>query len=189
AQPQEVEQALALSPAQLVDQLIDQVLALPEPTPPFWANFTSDDCGDDNEMIFQHKDELFARWAGELIDDPIRSKMALFWHNHFVAEEEVYGCNAYMWDYFALLYRYAFGNFRTFVEEMGKSPAMLVYLNGNTNVADEPNENYARELMELHTLGLDGGYTQQDVVEVARALSGWAQVEMAQPQLFVGHRQ
>ncbi|MEM9920398.1 MAG: DUF1800 domain-containing protein [Bacteroidota bacterium] len=173
----DLQEGLQLSPGELVDQLINQVMAAPQPPPPFWANYTSDDYGDDNDMVFEHKAEFVARWAAAMIDDPIRSKMALFWHNHFVTEEEVYGCNSYMWSYFALLYQQAFGNFRTFVEEMGKNPAMLVYLNGNINVADAPNENYARDLMELFTMGQNNGYTQTDVVEVSRALTGW-RVEM-----------
>ncbi|MFK7807430.1 MAG: DUF1800 family protein, partial [Saprospiraceae bacterium] len=75
--------------------------------------------------------------------------------------------------YYNLLHIHAFGNFKTFVEEIGKTPAMLVYLNGNVNVAEEPNENYARELLELFTLGANNGYTSEDIINVARALTGW----------------
>lgn len=69
---------------------------------------------------------------------------------------------------------HALGSFRDLLHASSKSPAMLVYLDNHTNVAGTPNENYARELMELHTLGVDGGYTEQDVQEVARCLTGWA---------------
>ena len=72
---------------------------------------------------------------------------------------------------------HALGNFRELVKASALSPAMLIYLDGHDNKVvdpeDKPNENYARELMELHTLGVDGGYTQNDVMEVARCLSGW----------------
>ena len=72
---------------------------------------------------------------------------------------------------------HALGNFRDLVRASAVSPAMLWYLDGRVNrrasVSDKPNENYARELMELHTLGVHGGYTQQDVMEVARCLTGW----------------
>lgn len=72
---------------------------------------------------------------------------------------------------------HALGNFRDLIRASLTSPAMLVYLDGNQNkkedAKDIPNENYARELLELHTMGVHGGYTQQDVFEVARALTGW----------------
>ncbi len=69
---------------------------------------------------------------------------------------------------------HALGNFRKLLHASSKSPAMLLYLDNHTNVAGTPNENYARELMELHTLGVDGGYTETDVQEVARCFTGWA---------------
>ena len=70
--------------------------------------------------------------------------------------------------------RYALSPFREILGADAKSPAMLVYLDNASSVAQAPNENYARELMELHTLGVDGGYTEQDVKEVARAFTGWS---------------
>ena len=69
---------------------------------------------------------------------------------------------------------HALGRFRDLLRASSKSPAMLLYLDNHTNVAGTPNENYARELMELHTLGVDGGYTETDVQEVARCFTGWA---------------
>ena len=68
----------------------------------------------------------------------------------------------------------ALGSFREILSASMHSPAMLVYLDNATSTKDGPNENYARELMELHTLGVNGGYTQEDVTEVARALTGWS---------------
>lgn len=67
----------------------------------------------------------------------------------------------------------AMGNFRTLLNASAHSPAMLYYLNNDISVAGNPNENYARELLELHTMGADGGYSQQDVAEVARCFTGW----------------
>lgn len=67
----------------------------------------------------------------------------------------------------------ALGNFTTLLDASMHSPAMLIYLNNNVSRVGFINENYARELMELHTMGVDGGYTQQDVIEVARCLTGW----------------
>jgi uncharacterized protein (DUF1800 family) len=69
--------------------------------------------------------------------------------------------------------RLCFGAFRDVLRASAQSPAMIDFLDSQTNVASSPNENYARELMELHTLGVDGGYTQRDVEELARVLTGW----------------
>jgi uncharacterized protein (DUF1800 family) len=69
--------------------------------------------------------------------------------------------------------KHALGKFRDLIRASATSPAMLIYLDGDQNAAGVPNENYGRELMELHTLGVDGGYSQHDVFEAARALTGW----------------
>ena len=69
--------------------------------------------------------------------------------------------------------KHAFGSFRDLVWASAHSPAMMIYLDNQANEKSHPNENYARELMELHTLGVDGGYSQQDVMELARCLTGW----------------
>lgn len=68
---------------------------------------------------------------------------------------------------------HALGKFKDMLKASAHSPAMLYYLDNNLNEKSHPNENYAREIMELHTLGVDGGYTEQDVVEVARCFTGW----------------
>ena len=69
--------------------------------------------------------------------------------------------------------KHALGSFRDLLWASAHSPAMLVYLDNQANEKSAPNENYARELLELHTLGVDGGYSQQDVMELARCLTGW----------------
>lgn len=171
----QIQQGLQMSPSDLIDQLLDTASDLGAPDPPYWGGWTTNeyDNNPDPNLRFVHYDELRRRWLSEMLDEGIRSKMALFWHNHFVTGLDTYSCNAYLWDYFSLIHEYAFGNFRIFAREMGRTGAMLVYLNGNLNVAGEPNENYARELMELFTMGESNGYTQQDIVELARALTGY----------------
>ena len=174
----DIQAGLAMSPTDLVDSLIDGVLALPDPTPPEWAFWTSTDYENqaNEDLVFIHKEEFSGRFVRRNDFGRYRRcarEVGDVWHNHFVTEEEVYYCNSFMWAYYDLLHKRVLGNFRTFVEEMGINPAMLVYLNGNLNVADEPNENYARELMELFTMGENNGYTQTDVVEVSRALTGY----------------
>src|SRR6185503_5406429 len=73
----------------------------------------------------------------------------------------------------------ALGKFRDLLGAVAHSPMMLYYLDNQLSKRDSIKENYARELMELHTLGVDGGYTQQDVINVARALTGWTLVQAA----------
>ncbi|MCB0530693.1 MAG: DUF1800 domain-containing protein [Lewinellaceae bacterium] len=170
---EQIQQGLQMTPSALVDQLLNTAAALPAPTPPVWANWVSSDYNGDKVLYDQHREDMRFMWYTDMLDEGVRARMALFWHNHFVTELLVYGCNSYMWSYYSLLHEYAFSNFREFTVQMGKNPAMLVYLNGNLNEAGEPNENYARELMELFTMGESNGYTQFDVVEMSRALTGW----------------
>lgn len=175
----QAQAALQKSPTQLLDELLDTAADLGAPDPPYWAGWTNVDYENDpdEDLYFKHQDQLAQRWLGEMLSEGVRARMAFFWHNHFVTELDVVGCNSYFWDYFSLIHEYAFGNFRVFAREMGKNAAMLVYLNGNQNIADEPNENYARELLELFTMGENNGYSQVDIVEMARSLTGW-QAEM-----------
>ncbi len=100
--------------------------------------------------------------------------MVEFWSDHFNIFIEK-GNNFYLKtvDDREVIRKHALGNFRDLVWTSAHSPAMLVYLDNQANEKSHPNENYARELMELHTLGVDGGYTQQDVMELARCLTGW----------------
>jgi len=172
---QQIEAGLQLSPSELIDQLLDGAADLGSPDPPYWGGWTMNEyaASSDPNLGYTHRDELRKRWMKDMLDEGIRAKMALFWHNHFVTELDVFGCNAYLWDYFSLIHEHAFGNFRIFTREMGKSGAMLSYLNGNDSVAGNPNENYARELMELFTMGEGNGYSQQDIVEMSRVLTGW----------------
>ena len=101
-----------------------------------------------------------------------------FWTDHFNIDSSKGDCR---WlkaaDDRDVIRRHALGSFPALLRASALSPAMLWYLDGRVNryasPGDRPNENYARELLELHTLGVHGGYTQQDVMEVARALSGW----------------
>ena len=101
----------------------------------------------------------------------LAARLAAFWANHFYVPAEAAG--AHLGSYLRTLEARALGGFRDLLLAVARHPAMLVYLNNDSNVADHPNENYARELLELHTLGVDGGYTEHDVKEAARALTGW----------------
>jgi hypothetical protein len=95
-----------------------------------------------------------------------------FWSDHFTTNINVVGVYKSI-EVRDVYRRHAFGLFRDMLYGSFRSPAMLIYLNGAQNTRTAPNQNYAREVMELHTLGVDGGYTQQDVAEVARCFTGW----------------
>jgi len=100
----------------------------------------------------------------------LREKMTLFWSNVFVCRNNPIW---YSQSYHNMLREHALGNLRDFLKAMATAPAMLVYLNNNRNVKSQPNENFARELLELFTLG-EGNYTESDVKEAARAFTGWS---------------
>ncbi len=104
---------------------------------------------------------------------PLQEKMTLFWHGHFTSTVIQKGVSPQeIADQNELFRRYALGNVRDLTLAVAKDPAMLKYLDNRTNVKAHPNENFARELMELFTLGI-GNYTEQDVRESARAFTGW----------------
>jgi uncharacterized protein (DUF1800 family) len=109
----------------------------------------------------------------------VLEKLSVFWQNHFVTTREIVSDAKFVWKYLSTIRANSLGNFRTFVKEITKDPAMLVYLNGNENVKGSPNENYARELQELFTVGekdFNGNlnYTEDDVKAAARVLTGWS---------------
>src|SRR5439155_23449860 len=103
---------------------------------------------------------------------PIEEKMTLFWHGHFASTDEKVDVPPYMLIQNQLFRENALGSFADLVLKVSQDPAMLVFLDGKDNVRRHPNENYARELMELFTLGI-GNYTESDVLQGARAFTGW----------------
>src|SRR5262249_43468647 len=103
---------------------------------------------------------------------PLREKITLFWHNHFATSNAKVNNAGFMLRQYELMRRHALGNFRTLLQEMSKDPAMMVWLDIRDSKKASPNENYARELMELFSLGI-GNYTEKDIREAARAFTGW----------------
>ena len=102
----------------------------------------------------------------------LREKMVLFLHNHFVSEYGTIQIPQFMYIQNKLFRQYALGNFIELTKKVTIDPAMLIYLNGNANTKTAPNENYARELQELFTIGI-GNYSEDDVKQMAKALTGW----------------
>ncbi len=115
-----------------------------------------------------------AWWVKRMADGPYRlqEKLTLFWHGHFTTSARDERSAALLWQQNELLRRQAAGNFGKFVADISHDPAMLDYLNNQQNRKQKPNENYARELMELFTLGI-GNYSENDIKEAARAFTGW----------------
>ena len=114
-------------------------------------------------------------WLGRMIASPapLQEKMTLFWHGHFTSSPEKGTAAQELLMQNQLFRQYALGNVRDLTMHVSQDPAMLRYLDNNVNVQAHPNENYARELMELFTLGI-GNYTEQDIRESARAFTGWS---------------
>jgi uncharacterized protein (DUF1800 family) len=117
--------------------------------------------------------------------------MVQFWSDHFNIDPSKGDCK---WlktaDDREVIRKHALGNFPEMLRASAQSPAMLWYLDGRVNRSrndeEKPNENYARELLELHSLGVEGGYTQQDVMEVARCLTGWTIRESRRSKFGIG---
>jgi len=117
---------------------------------------------------------LLAWWADRLRTSPtpLQENLALFWHNHFATSLDKVDRPAYMLGQNQLLRAQGAGKFVDLLIAVSKDPAMLIWLDGQSNVKGHPNENWAREVMELFTIGI-GNYTEQDVREGARASTGW----------------
>src|SRR2546427_2071913 len=122
--------------------------------------------------------EIRAGWVQRMIQTsrPLQEKMVLFWHGHLVSGFPDVKSAEHMAMQLALFRQMATGSFKELILAISKDPAMLSYLDNNSNRKGKPNENYARELMELFTMGV-GNFTEQDVKEAARAFTGWTFVE------------
>jgi len=103
---------------------------------------------------------------------PLAEKLALFWHGHFATSDAKIQEPFLMWRQYRLFREYGAGRFRNLVARVSRDVAMIRWLDGNANRKGSPNENYARELQELFTLGI-GNYTETDIREIARAFTGW----------------
>lgn len=132
-----------------------------------------------------YRNQSLRAWTvGRILEEgiSIKEKMVLFWHNHFVTGEIL--DPKFNYRYISLFLENAIGNFRDLTKMITVNPSMLRYLNGSQNTAVAPNENYARELLELFTIGkgeLAGpgdytNYTETDVVQMARVLTGWRDI-------------
>ena len=158
-----------LRPERVDDSTLEAALA------PVQAVF--DEGGDlrDPEVLRRQRDALWKAWYLRLTlsKRPLLERMTYFWHDHFATGIGKVNNPSFMHQQNALLRRQALGSFQKLLLGVTRDPAMLVYLDNRSNTRQAPNENYARELLELHTLGEGNGYTQRDIKEAARALTGW----------------
>lgn len=125
-------------------------------------------------LNYDRINELRSWWFERMLESSLnlREKMTLFWSGHFTTDIESAFLAQFLYVQNNTLRKNALGNFRTFLKEIYKDPAMLLYLDGVNNISEEPNENFARELLELFTMGV-GNYTEDDIKEAARAFTGW----------------
>jgi uncharacterized protein (DUF1800 family) len=117
---------------------------------------------------------LSAWWLDRMLKTahPLREKITLFWHNHFATSNAKVQNARFMLGQYRLMQAHALGSFRQMLVAMGSDPAMMVWLDTVTSTKGNPNENYARELMELFSLGI-GNYTEKDIREAAKAFTGY----------------
>ncbi|OAJ54088.1 hypothetical protein A6V36_28035 [Paraburkholderia ginsengiterrae] len=171
---QAVDRVLAAARTEAVTPLPDWVLE-PIPTRDTRKAWSDEQRRDEQRQRGQRYEILRTWWVREMLNtpSPLTERMTLFWHNHFTSGQDKVPYPQQMALQNMLLRRDALGNFGELLHDVAKDPAMLQYLDGASNRKGKPNENFAREVMELFTLG-EGHYTQRDVSEAARAYTGWS---------------
>ena len=193
AKPSDINYFRTRTMSQAVDELLNPTA--PQPNPPVKEYATSttpgvtpdgniaqgttwiNDINGDGTVQSQRRSSYKKWWTGVLInqDRSIREKLNMFLIDHFGNEASDVGNANWNYKQHSLIRQYALGNYKELVREITKDVAMLRYLNGYLNNKNAPDENYARELMELFTLGKGPGsqYTENDVKEAAKVLTGW----------------
>ena len=187
AEPARIRGLQSLSYKAAVDRLLDQVRARPttQPSPDIFAlrppgkqerrNWSREEKKAFRKKRRKNGRSLKAWWLQEMVvtDSPLTERLVLFWHNHFTSSLRKVKWPQLLFSQNELFRQQAMGNFATLLRTIVTDPAMLMYLDGRTNRVGKPNENFARELLELFTLGEGQGYTETDIREAARALTGW----------------
>lgn len=173
ASQDDVDAALSLTPGQFINSLVDTAHNLPPARAPYWGYYSKNDFSDYENQNYEFFEQWRLKTVKDLLNENLRGRLAFFWMNHFVTRFGIYYHSPYAFQYYQMMQVHALGNLKEFTRAVGINPAMLIYLNGFENTKDSPNENYARELYELFTLGEGNGYTQNDITETARALTGY----------------
>jgi len=189
--PEQAKQLAEKPLHQAVKELLDTAAVAKPPVRPDWVRNTwvnynrrySDMSAEEYLVILRRNgtrnqaelNDLKAWWLSQMVhtDTPFREQMTLFWHGHFTsATGKLPNFTQAFYQQNETWRKYAMGNFRTFLEAVTLDPCMMCYLDMEESDKAHPNENYARELLELFTLGV-GNYQEKDILEVARALTGW----------------
>lgn len=184
--PAEVRSYAALTRQQAVERLLVQTREQAQTPAPQWLQETLPPRPEVRAMaeaerrefareMLRKGFELRAWWYREMLatPSPLTERMTLFWHNHFVSSLDKVKAPHLMYRQNVLLRQHALGNFGTLLHAVARDPAMVVYLDSASNRKGQPNENFAREVMELFTLGV-GHYSERDIQEAARAFTGWS---------------
>ena len=182
----ELAAVTGMNRAQAVDQLLAgaakaDVLAAPDwtrdatPTGKRYQDLDVEERRQRRELEQQRVFALRGWWLQQMTvtNSPLTERMTLFWHNHFATSFQKVQVAQLMYRQNTMLREHALGNFATLLREVSRDPAMLIYLDNANSRKGTPNENFARELMELFTLG-EGHYSEQDVKDAARAFTGWS---------------
>jgi uncharacterized protein (DUF1800 family) len=178
--PAEIDAVFALGRPSAVDYLITGKLPAGAEAPFAHVELKAFEMKDEGidpranaERLFELQ-KLRSWWIDRMVrsDRPLEEKMSLFWHGLFTSGIRECKVARWMVDQNLLFHQQAIGNYKTLTRDILHDPAMLKYLNNDENLKGKPNENLARELMELFTLGEGSGYTEKDIPEVARALTG-----------------
>ena len=197
ASPVEIEKFAGLTRAQAVEKIVTGLRTEPQSQPPDWTqnaapyHWQFQDLSTSEKQKFRiarfnEMQTLKRWWVQEMISttSPQTERLVLFWHNHFATGFSSINNQAISMARQHLMFReFGSGNFRQLLKQIIRDPAMLNYLDNNNSNKSKPNENLARELMELFSLG-EGNYTEQDVKNAARALTGYA-IEGTNDQRFM----
>lgn len=184
ADPQTIDALLPLSRSAAVERILGATTSEATTAPPGWtADWTPprmQDLSREEKQALRRGMrkqalELKAWWLQEMTvtASPLTEAMTLFWHNHFTSSLKKVKAPALMYRQNRLLRQEAVGNFARLLRAVARDPAMLIYLDGARSRKNAPNENFARELFELFTLG-EGHYEEADLKEAARAFTGWS---------------
>ncbi len=140
-----------------------------------YRDMSRDEREEERKLNVERAFDLREWWFREMLatPSPFTEKMTLFWHNHFATSQQKVRHSTLMYRQHIMLRQHALGNFGVMLHQVARDPAMLIYLDNANSRKEQPNENFAREVMELFTLG-EGNYSEQDIKEVARAFTGWS---------------
>jgi uncharacterized protein (DUF1800 family) len=188
ATPAEIGRYAGMTRNEAVDALLTNTPVVAQTPPPAWTAEPmvlrypprDTEAADAQRKMFVQEQtreglELRGWWIDVMLTtpSPLTERMTLFWHNHFVSSQQKVRFATLMYRQNALLRANALGNFSTMLHAAARDPAMLIYLDTVRNRRGAANENFAREVMELFTLG-EGHYSERDVKEAARAFTGWS---------------